>query len=178
MTMGPIKLRLELREREMQAVRVAARCGRAWCNRVDVTDPSFFEELVTHNLAGVAFASLEHMAAAALAAERRLAWWPAVRDAVTLGFRWEALLGGPSDGVLFALTCAPDAGRLGRWCLAVEVLGGPLNRAWGVYGPADQPVRYYFDLGNALAEAESLAAAFLECRRTPLTPGTPDNPTE
>lgn len=105
----------------------------------------------------------------------RLAWRPCVVGGEPVANAWEALLGGPGDGVLFGLSHMPSHYRRGPWRLLVEVLGGPRHHAWGCLDAADQPQRYYHDLSHALGEAEALAAVLLadRLRHGPLTSDTP-----
>ena len=70
----------------------------------------------------------------------------------------EALLGTPADGVWFSLDHYPTCYRRGPWRLLIHVLPGEHHHAWGCFDEADQPMRYYHLRGNAISEANRIAA--------------------
>jgi hypothetical protein len=77
----------------------------------------------------------------------------------------EALLGTPNDGVRFELTYQATCYRRGRHKLLIEVCGSPAHHLWGCFDEADQPLRYYHYVANALLEAEAIAQVLQEDRR-------------
>lgn len=76
----------------------------------------------------------------------------------------EAQLGTATDGVTFTLTHHPTCYRRGPWRLLVEVCSGRNHQKWGCFDAADQPMRYYHLKGNALSEAEAIAAVLWKDR--------------
>lgn len=72
-----------------------------------------------------------------------------------------AFLGVPGDSVMFSITYYGTCYRRGRYRLMIEVTHGPKHHDWGCLDSADQPMRNYHSLWNAVEEAE-LVAAVLE----------------
>jgi hypothetical protein len=74
----------------------------------------------------------------------------------------EALIGNwPNDGVRFGISYQPTCHRRGPYKLLIEVCGGPNHHKWGCFDEADQPVRYFHKLSNAIDEACQIAKVLL-----------------
>ncbi len=77
---------------------------------------------------------------------------------------WLAWLGTGKDGVRFTASHHPTCHRRGPWRLLIDVAGGPHHNDWGCFDEADQPLRYFHDVGNLLGEAETIADVLLKER--------------
>lgn len=88
-------------------------------------------------------------------------WDPTTGPAYVEGF----LGSGPDDGVRFTIEYRPTCYRRGPFCLHVEVCSGENHERWGCFDEQDQPLRYYHDVMNCLAEARLLAKVLWQDRQ-------------
>lgn len=80
---------------------------------------------------------------------------------------WDATLGVPGDDVLFTISHYPTCYRRGPYRLIIGITAGIRHHAWGCFDGADQPMRYYHKLQNAMDEAEMIARVLIDDRNKP-----------
>lgn len=166
MTLNEAPKRLELQPDELECVSAALAFAVIHTDLVKECVEGFsVGKPVFHRIA---------VRAEGLARQRRLlVWKPCMVEGVMAGC--DALLGTERDGARFHLEYRASCYRRGKWNLMIDVLPGEHHHTWGCFDEADQPMRNYHDLGNALAEAEAIAAVLLADRteRGPIEGWTP-----
>lgn len=144
---SPLKTRLTLTADEVRSLTALLRAAQHPASLL----PKAFEDMEKFRLK-------VHEAAGR---KRLLQWKPG--DAAHY---YEAVIGSEKDGdgARFTLEYVGTCYRRGRWKLLVEVFEGPKHHDWGCFDSADQPMRWYHVLENAIEEAEAVAAVLLADR--------------